>query len=410
LASLRERVRDAVDWPLVASCLGWVIKQVGPNKWTMCCPFHVEKSASFVMGGDGGSFRDRCHCFGCGDADHDFFGVWQAVRGVNHLQAVKDLAGLAGVQEGELRFEKPKARPMRTPERRLDDDAASREKPSLPSLFQAKREDCELIAKSRGVDVEAVWIASRIHKRVAVIDRWPLYESKWDHQWRARGTEVHRSWVAIDETRNVAEFRRLDNGMYSRADGSALKVWSTKGKSWPLGAAQIGDRKRVLLVEGGPDMLAAYHFLKMWHTMRRPLLQDVAVVCMLGASNRIREDALAFFKGCRVRIMVDADTPKDDETKGKRKLTGLEAAKRWSDQLTEAGAAVACFYVGDVFEPDDEVAWHEGSLKAAEMRVIEPGYVKRDGSKVKDTNDLAACSDDILRCDDVRRAFTDWDF
>jgi hypothetical protein len=329
---------------------------------------------------------------------------------VDHLEAVKQLAGLAGVHVGELRFEKPKAGAVRTPERRLDDDVVSREKPSLPSLFQARREDCEMIAKSRGLDVEAVWIAARVHKRVAVIDRWPLYESKYDGQWRARGADVHRSWVAIDETRNVAEFRRLDNGMYARADGSALKVWSTKGKSWPLGAAQIGDRKRVLLVEGGPDMVAAYHFLKMWHTMRRPLLQDVAVVCMLGASNRIREDALAFFKGCRVRIMVDADTPKDDETKGKRKLVGLEAAKRWSDQLTEVGAAVECFYVGDIFDADDVTAWHEGTLKASEIRVLVPGYVRADGAKVKDLNDLARCSDGVTTSDDVREAMTAWDF
>jgi hypothetical protein len=177
-----------------------------------------------------------------------------------------------------------------------------------------------------------------------------------------------------------------------------------------VGAADIGDRKRVLLVEGGPDLLAAYHFLRMWHTRKRPLLHEVAVVCMLGASNRIREDALAYFAGCRVRIMVDADTPKDDETKAKRKLTGLEAAMRWSEQLTAVGAAVECFYVGDVFDPGHVAAWHAGEIQAAEIEILEPGFLKKDGSKVKDLNDLAMASDEVLTCDDVRQAMTVWDF
>ena len=225
------------------------------------------------------------------------------------------------------------------------------------------------------------------------------------------GGQQHRCWTVIDETRAVAEFRRLDNGLHTRAGGEAgPKVWSTAGKNWPIGAESIGDRKRVLLVEGGPDMLAGYHFLRMWHTQKRPLLHEVAVVCMLGASNRIREDALGFFKGCRVRIMVDADTPKDDEVKSKRKLTGMEAAMRWSDQLTEVGSAVECFYVGDVFKAEDVAAWHEGEKLAGEIEVLVPGFVRADGAKVKDLNDLARCSEDVLGCDDVRQAFTVWDF
>lgn len=409
LASLRERVRDALDWPMIIQHLGLSVEQLSPSRWGMCCPFHAEKTPSFIFGGD--HHRDRCHCFGCG-ADHDFFGFWQGECNVDHLEAVKQLAGLAGVYVGEIRFEKPKAPPVRTPEKRLESDDDAAQKPSLPPLYQATREDCAEIAKGRGLDLEAVWIAARIHKRVAVVKSWPLYEARYDRGWQAKQNwEQHRCWAAIDETKNVAEFRRLDNGLHTKLDGSASpKVWSTAGKNWPLGAAQIGDRKRVLLVEGGPDMLAAYHFLKMWHTQRRPLLQDVAVVCMLGASNKIRESALPLFQGCRVRIMVDADTLKDDEEKAKRKLPGLEAAARWTHQLTTAGAAVECYYVGDQFDGDDLQRWHDGEISAAEVEVIEPGFTKPDGSKVKDVNDWAHCAEDVLRSDDAREAMTAWDF
>ena len=401
-------MRDALSWEMIITHLGLPVKAAGSGRWEMCCPFHAEKTPSFLFGG---RFRDRCHCFSCGE-DHDYFGFWQAACSIDHLEAVKQLAGLAGVYVGELCFEKPKAPPVRTVAKRLESDDDAAKKPSLPPLYQATREDCEKIAKGRGLDIEAVWIAARIHKRVAVVKSWPLYEARCDRGWfEKQNWEQHRCWAAIDETRNVAEFRRLDNGLHTKLDGSATpKVWSTAGKNWPLGAAQIGDRKRVLMVEGGPDMLAAFHFLKMWHSQRRPLLQDVAVVCMLGASNKIREEALPFFQGCRVRIMVDADIPKDSEVKAKRKLTGLEAAARWTHQLTMAGAAVECYYVGDQFKPDDVKRWHDGEIQSADIEVIQEGFMKPDGSKVKDTNDLAVCAEDVVRSEDVRAAMTAWDF
>ena len=407
LAMLRERVRDALDMYQVATFDGLTLRKSAQNMWTCPCPFHTEDTPSFIVDG---KFRGRYHCYGCG-ADGDLFDYWEERRGLSHSEAVKQLAGLAGVYVGEITFEKPRAGVQRSPEKRLD-VGADAQKPSLPPLYQATREDCEAIAKGRGLDPEAVWIAARVHKRVAVAKSWPLYQSKHDRQWYPKQTwEQHRCWAAIDETKNVAEFRRLDNGLHTKIDGSVKpKVWSTSGKNWPLGAAQIGDRKRVLLVEGGPDMLAAYHFLRMWHTQRRPLLQDVAVVCMLGASNRIREEALQYFKGCRVRIMVDADTPKDDEQKSKRKLTGAEAAARWQEQLSGAGAPVETFYVGDIFDSEDVVRWHEGEILAADIKVLVPGYLTQDGEKVKDMNDLAKCPEDVLGSDDVRQAMTDWDF
>lgn len=409
LAALREQVRDALDWPLLFRHFSLEAKNEGTARWKMCCPFHAEKSPSCVFGGAADYQRSRYHCFGCG-ADGDFFSLWQHFASVDHLEAVKQLAGLVGVYVGEMRFEKPKAAAVRTPEKRLDADGDAHAKPSLPSLYQAKREDCEMIAKGRGLDVEAVWIAARVHKRVAVVKQWPMREAhgQW---WPRDNWEQHRCWTVVDATMNVAEFRRLDNGLHTRRDGErGPKVWSTAGKNWPVGAAEIGDRKRVLLVEGGPDMLAAFHFLKMWHTVKRPLLHDVAVVCMLGASNKVREDALKFFNGCRVRIMVDADSPKDDETKAKRKLTGVEAAARWTAQLTDAGAAVECFYVGDQFATEDVKRWHEGEIAAGAIEVVVPGFVLPDGRKVKDTNELALCADDVLRSDEVREAFTAWDF
>ena len=99
-----------------------------------------------------------------------------------------------------------------------------------------------------------------------------------------------------------------------------------------------------MLCEGGPDLLAAHHFI---HAHGREA--DTAAVAMLGASNLIAADALPLFSGKRVRIMAHADQ------------AGRTAATRWAQQLASVGATV-------------EAADFTGLLMA-------------DGSPVKDLND-----------------------
>ena len=102
-------------------------------------------------------------------------------------------------------------------------------------------------------------------------------------------------------------------------------------------------------------------------------------MCMLGAGNRIRPVALPMFAGKWVRIMMDADEPKADG-----KAAGVEAAARWQEQLTEAGAVVEVF-----------------SLY---------GLTRQDGAQVKDLNDMARCGAEVLQSREVVEAFTAWDF
>ena len=369
--------------------------------WKACCPFHTEKSGSFQV--DGKGYEGTYKCFGCGEQG-DIFDYWAKRYNLGHAEAVMALAQFAGVYVGEITYERPKAsgRPPAR-ENRLDEDA-ERLRPSLPSLQKPSMAACKMIAEHRQLDPEAVWIAARVYGRVGYC-QWPQYQSKTNQQWYLRSPmPVHPSWAAIDATRNVAEFRRLDNQLYETKNGD-IKTWSTRGKSWPLGGVEVAFRKRVLLVEGGPDMLAGYHFLRRWK-----MLDQVVVVCMLGAGNRIRNDALKFFQGARVRIMVDADLPKDDPVKGKRKLPGLEAAARWQAQLTAVGASVELFYVGDIYDGDDVKLWHAGELNAADIKILTPGFLTKDGAKVKDLNDLAKCGEDVLESDDVRQAMLAWDF
>lgn len=382
----------------VVEWCGLPMKKAGAGVWVMNCPFHAEKSASFNVGGRQG-FEHRGHCFGCG-WDGDVFAFWMQHRGGDFKSALMDLASLAGVHVGaDVEWTRPEVRRVRAVEPVVEVAAV---KPELPRLRHLKREECGVLGAARGIDPEAVWYAARVQRRAA-FSEWPLWRGR-DGEWRARNVGTWGSWCAIDETRNCAEFRRLDNGRYPKQDGGEIKSWSTRGKSWPLGAASLNGRKRVLLVEGGPDMLAAYDLI-----MRFKMLESVAVVCMLGAGNRMRMDALECFAGCRVRIMVDADPLKDDANSGKRKVPGMEAALRWQTQLQEAGAAVECFFVGPIYVPEDMEQWYAGGLPAEMVRIAEPGLKDREGHGIKDVNDLVRCPG-LLELEEVRAAVRAWDF
>ena len=57
------------------------------------CPFHNEKTGSFFVNDEKGTF----HCFGCG-ASGDVFEYVMKKRGVQFIQAVESIAEIAGIR------------------------------------------------------------------------------------------------------------------------------------------------------------------------------------------------------------------------------------------------------------------------------------------------------------------------
>lgn len=337
------------------------------------CPMHEERTPSFSI--KGGEEGDSGHCFGCGWGG-DIFKLYMASRGCTFPEAVEQLAGLAGVY--------PTASPIewkhRTVKPLLEDavKARVRKKPPLPPLKRLKPEDIETLAALRGLSIGGVKVAAESFRRVAVCD-WPQWLSDRTGQWRL-ANDASRSWVITDETRWLAQYRRLNGEPYElkrkgEAEVRTTKAWTAGSPVWPIGAAELGRRVRILLVEGGADLLAAYHFLHGYG-----LLSEVAVCAMLGSGNRITADALPFFEGKRVRIIMDADEPKGEDPR----VASLEAAARWQRQLTAAGAAVESF-----------------SLYGLETAT---------GARVKDLNDLALCDAETLGSREIEEAFFEWDF
>jgi len=162
-------------------------------------------------------------------------------------------------------------------------------------------------------------------------------------------------WLLTDTARMIAEARRLDGKVFPAVGPlGERKAHTIKGsaKAWPAGVAVLATLpsfRAVMIVEGGPDYLAALHFAcaaEKW---------DVLPVAMLGrsAGMRINVDALALLRGRRVRIYPHADAD----------AGGVTSARVWAEQLHAHGCDV------DLYDFT--------------------GLMRRDGRAVKDLNDAA---------------------
>lgn len=342
---------------------GVAVRRSGPH-FIARCPFHDEQNGSFTIHGPK---HDHGHCYGCG-WNGDIFDFWRERHGGVFADAVAGCASLASVAPGV--FERKRKQASQAT-RSGSSQAEARTKPLLPRLRALTEGEIVALAHLRSLNAEGVRAAANL-KRVASCE-WPQFLNR-DGCW-GRAKDASACWVVTDGERWVAQYRRLDGQKFTRKDGKEIKAWTNGSPTWPLGAAEIGGRGGVLMVEGGADMLAAYHFLALF---RR--LEHVAVCAMLGASMRIAEDALAHFKRKRVRIVMDEDEPKDE--RGVR--PGYEAAARWQEQLSEAGAAVECFSLA--------------------------GLKTKAGAKVKDLNDLAMVDEGEWLDPELRAAFFDFDF
>ena len=91
-AEVIEQIRN---FSAIESVIGEYVpdlKQAGRN-WKCCCPFHTEKTPSFVVSPEKGIFR----CFGCGVAG-DVFKFVMLIEKISWMEAVKKLAQKVGIK------------------------------------------------------------------------------------------------------------------------------------------------------------------------------------------------------------------------------------------------------------------------------------------------------------------------
>jgi hypothetical protein len=216
---------------------------------------------------------------------------------------------------------------------------------SWPVFETPTQTEIETIAMLRGLSPEGITLAA---------ERGLLFAADY---------KEHRAWIITDSRRVNAQARRLDGKLWEQIGNE--KAWTLLGSigALPVGLYESLAFPNIALVEGGPDLLAAFHLA--WCATSAPetlalgkginVIEKFGVVAMLGRSP-IPEGELRHFKNKRVRIFADADKP------------GLQAEGRWWHQLESAGAKVDGYSFS--------------------------GFIRSDGLPVKDLNDFALIDPD----------------
>lgn len=135
------------------------------------------------------------------------------------------------------------------------------------------------------------------------------------------------AWFVLDKSLRVASARRMDGRYWFEGTDSQCKSLMLRAAQakWPIGIREAKDYPNILLVEGAPDLLAAFEAIK-------GRSDKFAPVAMLSAACPIHTDARRLFDGKRVRIFAHNDGG-----------TGHRAADGWAKKLTERGCTVDVF-------------------------------------------------------------------
>lgn len=139
MADTVQQIKDRLNITDVIS--GYVkLERAGQNMRARC-PFHAERTPSFIVSPDRGTY----HCFGCG-VGGDMFSFIQAIEGVDFKGALKMLAEKAGV---ELVYSKG--------EKKDDKDRLFEAMEAATIFYQSKlNDDAEEYLKKRGLEKKTV--------------------------------------------------------------------------------------------------------------------------------------------------------------------------------------------------------------------------------------------------------------
>lgn len=244
--------------------------------------------------------KDRYKCFGCG-AQGDAVDLLAEELGLDRIEAVREFKRRAGLIE--------EAPPVAL---RPKEEAP----PTWPDFRSGTNAEMEALARLRGLSPHGLALA--------------------DGMGVLRFGQVcgRACWLVTDASGRIAEGRRMDGlpfPAFKELPERKAHCLPGSRKAWPVGLIPHHSNpslfRRLLLCEGGPDLLAGYHFAERFgaHTW--------LPVAMLGRSCRIAPEALAIMAGRHVRIV-----PHLDPDGG-----GFKAAEAWADELRQAGATVDFF-------------------------------------------------------------------
>lgn len=293
------------------------MKKRGADDLVGLCAFHSEKTPSFHVHPERGFFK----CFGCGKSG-DAIDFVCDTEGLSFTAAVEALGARFGVtieyEDGTAStasgvggvIRKPPPKPIKT------------RAPSEPWLHVQR-------GMKPGTIAELTALATlRRFPSLAGLELATRAGQLWFAELRDDGYWCP-CWLLTDGARRNAQARKLDGGLFVDIGNKKSKTIYGCEATWPVGISEVGDKPEVFMVEGGPDFLAAWHWI--WLA---GLLPTTSPVAMFGVSNPIHAAALPLFLGKTVRIFAHNDAD----------LRGMKGAIQWRSTLLEAGARAVDFF------------------------------------------------------------------
>jgi hypothetical protein len=299
--------------PLVEYCekRGLTLRREG-HEWVCLCPLHEEHTPSFKINPEKRVF----YCHGC-DAGGSVIDLHMAWCGLSNGEAMRELSNGelgTGIKSsgGFDSVASPQVERKRVITR-------------LPRALPWDRDMAQRVADSRGLHITAV---------------------EFGFLWLKTLRFCHfcnvECWMLGDRSNRCVEARRIDKGKFpSSINLQERKAHTFSGfsdKSWPVGVLPPGFEEEwlkknvlhIVLVEGGPDYLAACQIIA---ESPKTDFDNVLPVAILGASNDIANDALTHFRERQTTIVAHGDNE------------GCDAAERWKGQIISAGGAAQVFYL-----------------------------------------------------------------
>ncbi len=244
------------------------LKQAGRNLKAPC-PFHQEKTASFMVSPEKGIY----HCFGCGEGG-DMFSFVMKMEGVEFREALEILARKAGVELKERKSDGGAAKRLRE---RLEEAHALAVRYFQASLA-ANKTAIEYVAKKRGLTRETVrefgigyapdsWDALTGFLLKSGFTSKELLQAGLAGQKQGRNTiyDLFRGRIMFPigdrEGRPIAFTGRvLDDGepKYLNTPQTPLFDKSQAIFGWHMAREAIRTRDEVVLVEGQMDVVTSH--------------------------------------------------------------------------------------------------------------------------------------------------------
>jgi hypothetical protein len=261
-----------------------------PGKASKSCiaPHRKDRNPSFSVYDNGRKFKD----FGTNQSG-DAIDFLQLVLGVGRTQACSEFLNLA----------KSSASARAKPRKRT---AKNNVRPSLSldsNLRKGLDWDLRKLSDRRNIGIQGLQLAT---------NRGFL---------RFGEGKLEGIWSLVDLDGVFRQDRLLNGELIAFKSGGRAKARTLGTLSCPLGHQAVAGYRVLLLVEGGPDFLAAHHLIS-----NTACPDEYGVVGMLGVGHRFNLDDMNAYNGKRIRIFPHMDA------------SGISASIEWERALIRHGA------------------------------------------------------------------------